>query len=120
MASPNQLDPTFNKVDAWHGKGISVTAVNSNNTTAVNVFGATNGFTGTITGVYLVSLDTTNANMTLRNDSSSVCVIATGTTSGALVGGTTLSNTTISASGTMVIVMSANSGARVFITYKSA
>jgi len=55
MATPNGLNPTFGgRVGAQgfatlHNKGIGCVVVDTNSTTAVDVFGTTNGFTGTIT-----------------------------------------------------------------------
>lgn len=91
----------------------------TNGTTAVSVFGAS-GLDNdiTITGVFLVALDTTAGNITVEAPASTTVVtIAKGTTAGALVGGTTLANTAVSA-GTNVVVDSSSAGnARVYITY---
>lgn len=92
----------------------------TNGTTAVSVFGASGLPYGiVITGVWLVSLDTTAGNITVEAPASTVvCTIAKGTTAGALVGATTLSNTTVAA-GTNVVVDSSTAGnARVFITFR--
>jgi len=91
----------------------------TNGTTAVSVFGSS-GLSSdiTITGVFLVALDTTAGNITVEAPASTTVVtIAKGTTAGALVGGTTLANTSVSA-GTNVVVDSSSAGnARVYITY---
>lgn len=94
----------------------------TNGTTAVSVFGASGlGYAITITGVYLVALDTTASNITVEAPASTViCTIAKGVTAGVMVGATTLSNTTVAA-GTNVVVDSSGTGnARVFITYRPA
>ncbi len=96
--------------------GIAVKATNG--TTPVSVFSNPNGFAGVITGAYLISTDTTAANITILNNQASVAVIAKGTAAGALVGAATVSNTTIATSGSVSIVSSSSSGqATVFITY---
>lgn len=94
----------------------------TNGTTAVSVFGASGlPFNATITGVFLVSLDTTAGNITVENPASTVvCTIAKGASAGALVGATTLANTSVTA-GTNVVVDSSSAGnARVYITYRAA
>lgn len=97
----------------------NIAVAETNGTTAVSVFGA-NGLDQaiTITGVFLVALDTTAGNITVEAPASTTVVtIAKGTTAGALVGGTTLSNTSVVA-GTNVVVDSSSTGnARVYITY---
>jgi hypothetical protein len=104
------------------GVGYYTIAVNTNGETPVSVFGASGlGTAATITGVYLVSLDTTGGNITVENPAASVVVtIAKGSSTGALVGGTTLADTAVAA-GTNVIVKSSSAGnARVFITFTVA
>ena len=73
------------------GTGFFTVAADTNGTTAVSVFGASGlGVDVTITGVFLVSQDTTAGNITVENPASTVvCTIAKGTTAGALVGATT-------------------------------
>lgn len=92
--------------------------VDSNGTTAVNVFTAGAPVACTITGVTLVALDTTATNITVENPASTVvCTIAKGVTAGALVGATTLANTSV-ASGAVVVVDGSSTGnARVTITF---
>lgn len=99
-----------------------VVVANTNGTTAVSVFGASGlDFPITITGVFLVSQDTTTGNVTVEAPASTVvCTIAKGATAGALVGATTLSNTSVPA-GTNVVVDSSSAGnGRVYITYRAA
>lgn len=91
-------------------------------TTAVSVFGASGlGYAVTITGVFLISLDTTAGNITVEAPASTVvCTIAKGTAAGALVGASSLANTSVAA-GTNVVVDSSSAGnAKVFITYRPA
>ncbi len=101
------------------GAAYNTVAVDTNGTTAVSVFGAAGLEVAiTITGVYLVSQDTTAGNITVENPASTVvCTIAKGTTSGALVGATTLSNTTVAAGTNLVVDSSSAGNARVFITF---
>ena len=103
------------------GTAASVTK-DSNGTTAVSVFGASGlDYAITITGVSLVALDTTATNITVENPASTVvCTIAKGTSAGAVVGATTLSNTEVAA-GTNLIIDGSGAGlARVTITYVKA
>lgn len=92
--------------------------VDSNGTNAVNVFTAGAPVACTITGVTLVALDTTATNITVENPASTVvCTIAKGTAAGAVVGATTLANTSVAA-GAVVIVDGSGAGlARVTITF---
>jgi len=104
------------------GTGYFTVAADTNGTTAVSVFGASGLDTAiTITGVFLVSQDTTAGNITVENPAATVvCTIAKGTSAGVTVGATTLSNTTVAA-GTNVVVDSSSAGnARVFITFTVA
>ena len=125
MAQPNQLNPKFAVVDSLHGNGVSITCVSTNATTPVILFGNPSVFSGTITGCFLIAKGGTAANITLKsgNAASTVCTIAKGTSTGALVGASSLSNTTISGSATIQIVSSGantEADAYVFVTYKSA
>ena len=91
-------------------------------TTAVSVFGSTGlPFAITITGIYLISRDTTATNVTVEAPASTVvATIAKGTTAGALVGASSLANTSVAA-GTNVILDGSGAGvAQVFITYRPA
>lgn len=101
------------------GAAYNVVAVDTNGTTAVSVFGSAGlGVAITITGVYLVSQDTTAGNITVENPASTtVCTIAKGTSAGALVGATTLANTTVAAGTNLVVDSSSAGNARVFITF---
>lgn len=91
-------------------------------TTAVSVFGTSGlGYAITITGVYLISNDTTAGNVTVEAPASTVvATIAKGTTAGALVGATSLANTSVPA-GTNVIIDCSSAGvAQVFIAFERA
>ena len=93
-------------------------AVNTNGTTAVNVFGGKSfGYPITITGVYLISLDTTAGNITLLNNGNTVATIAKGTTAGAMVGATSLANTVVSPNVSFTAVSSSAGNATLFVTF---
>lgn len=103
------------------GQSVIVTA-ETNGTTAVSVFGTAGlPYAITIKDVVLTALDTTAGNITVEAPASTVvCTIAKGVTAGALVGATTLANTSVAA-GTNVVVDSSSAGnARVTITYVKA
>jgi hypothetical protein len=93
----------------------------TNGTTAVNVFGSKGApFSGTITGVFVIALDTTAGNITPKVNSNTVVTIAKGTTAGVLVGGVTLANTSFNPGDTVQVVSSSAGNAQVFITYTRA
>ena len=94
----------------------------SNGTTAVSVFGSTGlPFAITITGVYLIARDTTATNITVEAPAATtVATIAKGTAAGALVGASSLSNTSVAANTNVVIDGSSTGVAQVFITYRPA
>lgn len=94
----------------------------SNGTTAVSVFGSAGlPFAITITGVYLIARDTTATNITVEAPASTtVCTIAKGTAAGALVGASSLSNTSVPANTNVVVDGSSTGVAQVFITYRPA
>lgn len=94
----------------------------SNGTTAVSVFGASGlPFPITITGVYLIARDTTATNITVEAPASTVvCTIAKGTTAGALVGASSLANTSVPANTNVILDGSGAGVAQVFITYRPA
>lgn len=104
------------------GVGYSVVAANTNGTTAVSVFGASGLSTAiTITGVFLISLDTTAGNITVENPASTVvCTIAKGASAGALVGATSLANTSVAAGTNLVVDSSSAGNATVFIAFTFA
>lgn len=91
----------------------------TNGTTAVNVFGTKGApFKGTITGVFVISQDTTAGNITPKVAGSTVVTIAKGTTSGALVGGVSLANTAFNPGDTVQVVSSSAGNAQVYINYQ--
>lgn len=99
-----------------------VIVASTNGTAAVSVFGSTGlAFPIVITHVVCTAQDTTTGNITVENPAGTVvCTVAKGATSAALVGATTLSNTTVAA-GTNLIVKSSSAGnARVEIFYIAA
>ena len=96
----------------------NVAVAQTNGTTNVSVFGATGLPTDiTITGAFVVSLDTTAGDITVVNGTDIVVTIAKGTASGALVGGVTLANTIVPAGTDLQVDSSSAGNARVFITY---
>ncbi len=117
---------TFTKASivATGNTGYYVVSVPTNGTTAVNVFGATNGFAGTITNVLVTGLDGTAANIGVADTAGTVVTVAKGTSSGLVTGGTTLSNTAFTSAGTLVIVSTsataAGGAARVLVTFTVA
>jgi len=123
MAQPNGLNPDFigrvtaSGFDGSHGHGVSVTCVPTNGVTNVDVFAATNGFYGTVTGCYLINKTTTPLTVTLKGPAT-VCTIQTGA-SATMIGAITLSNTAITPTGTLVVVSDAvGKDAFVFVTYQ--
>ncbi len=92
-------------------------------TTAVSVFGAAGlPYAINITGVYLISQDTTATNVTVEAPASTVvATIAKGTAAGAFVGAVSLANNTAIPAGTNVIIDGSGAGlAQVFITFEAA
>lgn len=95
--------------------------VQTTGTTAVNVFGSNGApFALTIGGAFLISQDTTAGNITLKVNGNTVATIAKGTTSGAMVGAVSLSNTTVAAGDAVTVVSSSAGNAEVIITYVPA
>lgn len=87
-------------------------------TTAVNIFGTGGAnFSFTITGVFLISNDTTAGNISIYNSSATVATIAKGTTAGAMVGATSLSNTTYSKGSSFTGLSTSSGNATLFITF---
>lgn len=115
------LDPNDQGTITVQADEAIVSAV-SNGTTAVSVFGAAGlPFAITITGVYLIARDTTATNITVEAPAgTTVCTIAKGATAGALVGASSLSNTSVPANTNVVVDGSSTGVAQVFITYRPA
>lgn len=106
----------------WVTNGkVGTVVVDTNGTTAVAVWANGAPTALTIKSVFLISLDTTAGNITVENPASTVvCTIAKGATAGALVGGTTLSNTAVVAGEAVVVDSSSAGNARVHIVYEIA
>lgn len=102
------------------GVGYFTVAADTNGTTPVDVIAATVPFACTITGVYLISEDTTAGNITLADTAGTVATIAKGTSAGVMVGATSLANTSVALGDTLTIVSSSAGNARVFITFTTA
>lgn len=94
----------------------------SNGTTAVSVFGSAGlPFPITITGVYLIARDTTATNITVEAPASTVvATIAKGVTAGAVIGASSLANTSVPANTNVILDGSSTGVAQVFITYRPA
>lgn len=93
-------------------------ATNTNGTTNVNVFGTGGApFSLTVTGVYLISKDTTAGDITVLQRANTVCTIAKGTVAGVMVGATSLSNTVYAAGDACQVDSSTAGNATVFITF---
>lgn len=89
-------------------------------TTPVAVFSNGNAqFPMTIKGIFLISKDTTAGNITVKNAGNTIATIAKGTTSGAMVGATSLSNTTYYAGNAFTIVSDSAGNSTVFICFTS-
>lgn len=117
-------------VPAWIGTflannivGYNIVAVITNGTTAVNLFGTTNPFAGTITGVYINALTATNGSVTLAVNNGGVvtnaAIIDHGTTNGAMVGTGTFAATAFTFGGTATVVTTTTANAIVYATYIS-
>ena len=95
-----------------------VIAAETNGTTNVDVFGAGGvPFNMTVTGVYLISKDTTAGDITLLRGADTVATIAKGTVAGAVIGATSLSNTQYTFKQACQVDSSTAGNATVFITY---
>lgn len=92
--------------------------VNTNGTTAVDVFASTGvPYPLTVTGVFVISKDTTAGNITLSRRTDTVCTIAKGATAGALVGATSVSNNTYNKGDACKVVSSSAGNVTVFIAF---
>lgn len=100
--------------------GYFCVAKDTNGTTNVNVFSASGApFAFTITGVFLISKDTTAGNITVLQGSNTVCTIAKGTTAGVMVGATSLSNTVYAVGDACQVDSDSAGNATVFIVFKT-
>lgn len=91
---------------------------NTTGTVNQNVFGTGGApFPMTIVGVYLISLDATAGNVTVLRRADTVCTIAKGATAGAMVGATSLANTTYKTGDVCQVDCSSAGISTVFITF---
>jgi hypothetical protein len=111
--------PRFVTADVTDGNRCIV--VNTNGTTAVDVFGA-GGAPEAMTIVHgeTSALDTTDSNIILTNAGDTVFTIAKGTTDGATVGQSSLANTAVAKGAAVQIDGSTAGNAAVKIWYKLA
>lgn len=116
---PTGTSPVWESVLADGSGSVQYGALSvlTNGTTAVNVFGATNGVTGTITGVFGVAADTTAGTITLASNSGTIAAFAKGTTQGGMAGSASLLLTGFASSGTMTVVSSSAGNENVTITF---
>lgn len=95
-----------------------IVATDTTGTTTVPIFGAGGmPYNFTITGVFLISKDTTAGNVFVNNKGALVATIAKGATAGALVGASSIANTSYSMGSALTIVSSSAGNATVFVTY---
>ncbi len=100
--------------------GYYAVAVKTNGTTPVNVFGATNGFAGTITSVTSIAQDATASFITMATNAANVATnIVKGTAIGG-VAGTVMSATAFTAGGTLTVVSSGSGNSIVVATFTVA
>lgn len=93
-------------------------ATNTNGTSPANVFGPGGApFNATLTGMFVISLDTTAANISAYNSSKTVATIVKGTTAGLMTGATSLSNVTYVRGSTMTVASSSAGNSTVFLTF---
>lgn len=98
--------------------GYFMVSKDTNGTTNVDVFGTAGApFDFTVTGVFLISKDTTAGNITVLQAANTVCTIAKGTTAGAMVGATSLANTAYTKGDVCQVDSSTTGNATVFITF---
>lgn len=95
--------------------GLRTIVVDTNGTTPVNILGATSILGGVIKAVTITALDTTAGNIIVKVGANPVVTVAKGVTAGALVGGTTLSNTTLAVGDVFTVESSSAGNARVVI-----
>ena len=102
-------------------KGYFTVAVDTNGTTAVDVFGSAGAPCAlTVTSAVSVAQDTTAGNITLKQAANTVATIAKGTSSGVLVGAASLANTSYAAGDACTVVSSSAGNSTVLITFTVA
>lgn len=93
-------------------------ATNTSGTSTVPILGRKGPpFNLTITGVFLISKDTTAGNVSVYNSGATVATIAKGTTAGVMVGATSLSHSTYATGHTMNVASSSSGNATVFVSF---
>lgn len=105
-----------------NGTGYFVATKTLNGSTPVNIFGATNGFDATITGVYIITSGTTSSTITIAGTAGTVATITGGASTSTMVGATSVANTSLDADGTLTAVSNKGGAASpdtsiIFITF---
>lgn len=129
MAQPNAINPFFTgrvkagAYDATHGGGISTTAITLSGTSIGYFFGSSgNGFTGTVTGVFMSALTGTGSTVTIKGtNGATIATITSGTSNGVVKGNNAaLTNTAIDLTGTVSATSNdALEAGTVFLTYQT-
>lgn len=91
--------------------------LDTNGTTEVNVFGATNGISGTFIGAKIISKDDANGNITLQHTSAGTVVFTIAKGSEGSSKGSAFAATTFASTGTATVKSSAAANARVEIDF---
>lgn len=119
----NPIFPGFVNAAGFQTPGgmMMIRAVKTNGTTDVNVFGATNGFGGSIVGVKVISRDTTAAEITVWSGQPTfrteiIRVKKDSGTTGAVTGSAVASGSFIAA-GTVTVVSNSAGEALVELTF---
>lgn len=115
-------DDSITGIKNVDGKHYHAVSVDTNGTTAVNVFSSAGAPAAmTITGILAVAKDTTAGNISLTNGTAAVAQFAKSTTAGVCTGEDgALANTTVTSADTLTVVSSSTGNARVTITYTIA
>lgn len=107
--------------DRIEGAGYNMVKVATNGTTPVNIFGADGAPCAlVITGIFIVSKDTTAGNIIVKRKTDVVSTTAKGTSSGAFVNGGTISNNTYAKGDVATVESSSEGNADVYITFTVA
>lgn len=109
---------TVSSLTATGNKGYFVVEKTLTGTTPVNIFGTTNGFAATVTGVYLITAGTVSGAITLATTGTTIATVTASATLGNMVGAQTLNSTAISTSGTFTAVSNnASDLSRIFVVF---
>jgi len=129
MANPSSSTPFFHHAkaksyEAEHENGVSTTTVTLAGTTVQYFFGSdTNGFRGTITGLWLTQIVGTSQTVTVEGTGGvvTICTISGSATAGSVLApDAALANTAIDLNGTVSVVSdNAVDTSLVTITYKT-